>query len=81
MPKQRGRDTITEPFPYEVQGKKILESSLAVVMKDDSGGMGHVHKRMDPEKFLPTKVRITMVQVAKGAKYDPKLVEKLIEKK
>lgn len=37
VPKQRGRDTITEPFPYEVQGKKILESSLAVVMKDDSG--------------------------------------------
>ncbi|WP_047244486.1 methyl-accepting chemotaxis protein [Chromobacterium subtsugae] len=39
VPKQRGRDTITEPYPYEVQGKKVLESSLAVVMKDDAGKM------------------------------------------
>jgi hypothetical protein len=54
---------------------------MHLVMKDDSGGMGHVHKRTDPEKFFPTKVRITMVQVAKGAKYDPKLVKDLIEKK
>jgi hypothetical protein len=52
-----------------------------LVMKDDSGGNGHVHKRSDPEKFFPTKVRITMVQVAKGAKYDPKLVPNLPEKK
>jgi hypothetical protein len=52
-----------------------------LVMKDDSGGGGHVHKRSDPEKFFPTKVRITMVQVAKGAKYDPKLVPTSPEKK
>lgn len=39
VPKQRGRDTITEPYPYEVQNKKILESSLAVVMKDAAGKM------------------------------------------
>ena len=26
VPKQRGRDTITEPYPYEVQGKMVLES-------------------------------------------------------
>ena len=37
VPKTRGRDTITEPYPYEVQGKKVLESSLAVVMKDAGG--------------------------------------------
>ncbi|HXD88469.1 MAG TPA: hypothetical protein VN641_18410 [Urbifossiella sp.] len=54
---------------------------LHLVMKDDSGGAGHVHKRPDPEKFFPTKVRITMVQVAKGSKYDPKLVPDLPEKK
>ncbi|OHX16545.1 chemotaxis protein [Chromobacterium amazonense] len=42
VPKQRGRDTITEPYPYEVQGKKVLESSLAVVMKDASGKMSGV---------------------------------------
>ncbi|WP_374420997.1 methyl-accepting chemotaxis protein [Chromobacterium sp.] len=39
VPKQRGRDTITEPYPYEVQNRKILESSLAVVMKDAAGKM------------------------------------------
>lgn len=54
---------------------------MHLVMKDDSGGMGHVHKRTDPEKFFPTKVRITMIQVAKGSKYDPKLVADLFEKK
>jgi hypothetical protein len=37
----------------------------------------HAHKREDPEKFFPTKVRITMVQVAAGAKYDPSLVPNL----
>ena len=54
---------------------------MHLVMKDDSGGAGHVHKRTDPEKFFPTKMRITMIQVAKGAKYDPKLVPNLPEKK
>ncbi|EEG07211.1 methyl-accepting chemotaxis protein [Pseudogulbenkiania ferrooxidans] len=34
VPKQRGRDTITEPFFYEVQGKKVLESSLVTMIKD-----------------------------------------------
>ena len=52
-----------------------------LVMKDDSGGSGHAHKRTDPEKFFPTRMRITMVQVAKGATYDPKLVLNLPEKK
>ena len=37
VPKQRGKDTITEPFFYEVQGKKVLESSMAVAVKDSSG--------------------------------------------
>jgi dienelactone hydrolase len=46
-------------------------------MKDGSGGGGHVHKRSDPEKFFPTKVRITVVQVSGGAKYDPALVPNL----
>jgi predicted outer membrane protein len=50
---------------------------MHLVMKDDSGGNGHVHKRTDPEKFFPTKMRITMIQVAKGATYDPKLVPNL----
>jgi len=37
VPKQRNRDTITEPYPYKVQGKQVLESSLAVAIKDPSG--------------------------------------------
>jgi pimeloyl-ACP methyl ester carboxylesterase len=55
--------------------KGIKEMHL--VMKDDSGGNGHVHKRPDPEKFFPTKMRITMIQVAAGSKYDPTLVPNL----
>jgi hypothetical protein len=48
---------------------------MDLVIKDDSGGQGHAHKRSDHEKFFPTKVRITMVQVAKGATYDPEKVK------
>jgi hypothetical protein len=45
---------------------------MDLVMKDKNGD--HAHKRADPEKFFPTRVRITMVQVSAGAKYDPTLV-------
>jgi hypothetical protein len=48
---------------------------MDLVIKDDSGGQGHAHKRQDHEKFFPTKVRITMVQVAAGSIYDSALVE------
>jgi hypothetical protein len=48
---------------------------MDLVIKDDSGGQGHAHKRADHEKFFPTKVRITMVQVAAGATYDPTLLK------
>jgi hypothetical protein len=47
---------------------------MDLVIKDDSGGQGHAHKRADHEKFFPTTVRITMVQVAAGATYDAKLI-------
>jgi quercetin dioxygenase-like cupin family protein len=53
---------------------------MHLVMKDDSGGSGHAHKRPDPERFFPTKMRITMIQVAKGSTYDPKLVPNLPRK-
>jgi hypothetical protein len=49
---------------------------MDLVIKDDSGGNGHAHKRADFEKFFPTTVRITMIQVAAGAKYDPSLLPK-----
>jgi hypothetical protein len=44
---------------------------MDLVMKDGSGGSGHAHKRADFEKFFPTKMRFTVVQVSAGAKYDP----------
>ncbi len=47
---------------------------MDLVIKDDSGGQGHAHKREDHEHFFPTKVRITMVQVAAGASYDPAIL-------
>ncbi len=50
---------------------------MDLVMKDDSGGSGHIHKRADPEKFLPTKMRFTVVQVSAGSKYDSTLVPNL----
>jgi hypothetical protein len=50
---------------------------MDLVIKDGSGGSGHAHKRPDHEKFFPTKMRITMIQVSKGAKYDPMLVPTL----
>src|SRR4051812_19214886 len=61
---------------------------MHLVIKDNSGGNGHAHKRADHEKFFPTKVRMTLVQVPAGAKYDPSQVpnlspaaEKGVEKK
>lgn len=52
---------------------------MHLVIKDNSGGQGHAHKRPDHEKFFPTKVRMTLIQVSAGAKYDPKLVPSLAE--
>ena len=46
---------------------------MDLVIKDNSGGSGHAHKRADSEKFFPTKVRLTLTQVSEGSKYDPKL--------
>ena len=53
---------------------------MDLVIKDGSGGGGHAHKRADHEKFFPTKVRMTVVQVSAGAKYDPSLVPNLPKK-
>jgi hypothetical protein len=50
---------------------------MHLVIKDNSGGSGHAHKRKDHEKFFPTKVRMTVIQVAAGAKYDASLVPNL----
>ena len=50
---------------------------MHLVIKDNSGGSGHAHKRPDHEKFFPTKVRMTVIQVSADSKYDPKLVPNL----
>jgi hypothetical protein len=50
---------------------------IDLVIKDGSGGSGHAHKRADFEKFFPTKVRLTAIQVSAGAKYDPSQVPNL----
>lgn len=54
---------------------------MDLVIKDNSGGSGHAHKRADFEKFFPTKIRITVVQVSAGSKYDPSLVPNLPDPK
>lgn len=45
---------------------------MDLVMKDKDGTK--THTLPNPEKFFPTRVRITMVQVAAGATYNPNLV-------
>lgn len=84
-----GTGLYTEPGVYEKdvemtsfwENQSIIWSEgikqMDLVIKDDSGGQGHAHKRADHEKFFPTKVRITMVQVAAGSKYDASLVPNL----
>ena len=48
---------------------------MDLVMKDKDGNKAHT--RTDPEKFFPTRIRITMIQVSAGATYDPNLVPKI----
>ncbi len=81
-----GTDLYTETGIYEKdvemtsfwENEAIIWSEgikqMDLVIKDDSGGQGHAHKRADHERYFPTKVRITMVQVAAGSSYDPSLV-------
>jgi len=84
-----GTDVYTKPGVYEkdISMKSFWENEsiiwtegikqMDLVIKDNSGGAGHAHKRADFEKFFPTKVRITVIQVSANAKYDPKLVPEL----
>ena len=59
------------------QFSRLRNGSLEAhpVIKDDHNML--THKLPDPEKFFPAKVRMTLIQVSKGAKYDPKVVPNL----
>jgi len=48
---------------------------MALVIKDGSGGQGHAHKRKDHEKYFPTRIRISMVQIARGGKFDESILK------
>jgi hypothetical protein len=79
-----GTDVYTEKGVYEkdVSMRSFWENDailwnegikqMDLVMKDKNGTK--THTRTDPEKFFPTRIRITMIQVSAGAKYDPSLV-------
>lgn len=47
---------------------------MSLVIKGEGGGKAHAHLREDAEHFFPTKVRVTLVQVSRGATYDPALI-------
>ena len=59
---------------YLPSGEAVANIRIATTdtWKDKDGNK--IHTRPDPEKFVPTKVRFTMVQVAAGATYNPNLV-------
>lgn len=47
---------------------------MDLVIKDNSGGQGHAHKRADHERYFPTRVRISMIQVPVGEVYRPEIL-------
>jgi len=48
---------------------------MHLVMKDSNGGNGHIHYRPDDrDLFVPTTMRITLVQVSAGSTYDPSII-------
>lgn len=55
VPKKRNKDTITDPYPYDVQGKQVIESSFAVPIHDKDGkfqGVGAVDMSLDTLQSL-----------------------------
>lgn len=62
---------------YVDWAKGVKEVHLVIKAKPKPGenGMSHAHKK-ELSKFFPTKVRVRLVQVSSGSRYDPKLVDK-----
>jgi hypothetical protein len=71
-----GTDLYKEPGVYEkeVPMTAFWENNSIVwtegikqmdlVIKDASGGRGHAHRRPDHERFFPTRIRLTVTQIA-----------------
>lgn len=47
----------------------IKEFTLVIKAANEKG-KNHAHLQPDLKKFFPTKIRVSMIQVSKGAKYD-----------
>jgi len=56
----------------------IKKMSLVIKLAN-AGGKAHAHNQPDLKKFFPTKIRFTVIQVAKGSNYDASLVTELGE--
>ena len=56
----------------------IKKMSLVIKLAN-AGGKAHAHTQPDLKKFFPTKVRFTVVQIAKGSTYDASQVPELIK--
>ncbi len=52
---------------------------MDLVIKDKNGKK--IHELPNPERYLPTKIRMTLIQVSAGSKYDPTEFEDLFKKK
>lgn len=52
-----------------------------VIKRAKAGGKAHAHLQPDLTKFFPTKIRVSIVQVAKGSTYDPDKVPGLQKEK
>jgi hypothetical protein len=50
---------------------------MHLVIKDTNCGRGHAYRRKNHQKFFPTKVHMTVIQVSADSKYDASLVPNL----
>ncbi len=51
---------------------------MDLVIKDKNGKK--IHELANPEKYLPTKIRMTLIQVSAGSKYAPQEIESELKK-
>ena len=79
-----GSPTYTKPGVYEkdqdmttfwendsiIWSRGIKMMSLVIKAAKAPGKKKHAHLQPDLKKFFPTRIRVTMVQVSKGATYD-----------